>query len=92
MTVPFLTASLWGSVRVVDCHGLNPRRIKRFYPWNYFIGGSSNSVTPVLASGSHRGLYSVVCHSVRTVDARLSRNKKGKCVVTVPFLTASLLG
>ena len=26
------------------------------------------------------------------VDARLSGNKRGKSVVTVPFLTASLLG
>ena len=31
----------------------------------------------MLASGSRRGLYSVVCHSVRTVDAWLSRNKRG---------------
>ena len=30
--------------------------------------------------------------SIGTVDARLSRNKRGKSVVTVPFLTASLLG
>ena len=30
--------------------------------------------------------------SVRTVDARLSRNKRGESVVTVPFLTASLSG
>ena len=77
MTVPFLTASLWGLVRVVDCHGSNPGRFQRFSPWNYFIGGSSNLVKPVLASGSRRGLYSVVCHSVRTVDAWLSRNKSG---------------
>ena len=30
--------------------------------------------------------------SVETVDARPSKNKSGKSVVTVPFLTSSLLG
>ena len=30
--------------------------------------------------------------SVGTVDARLSKNKRGKSVVTVAFLTVSLLG
>ena len=43
-------------------------------------------VAPESASGSGSGLYTVV------VDARLSGNKKGKSVVTVPFLIASLLG
>ena len=52
----------------------------------FFIGGSGNSVAPESASGSASGLYLVV------VDARLSGNKRGKSVVTVPFLTASLLG
>ena len=52
----------------------------------YFTGGSGNSVAPESASGSGSGLYTVV------VDARLSGNKRGKSVVTVPFLTASLLG
>ena len=32
------------------------------------------------------------CMSVGAVDARLSKSKRGKNVVTVPFLTASLLG
>ena len=40
---------------------------------------------PESASGSGSGLYTVV------VDARLSGNMRGKSVVTVPFLTASLL-
>ena len=51
-------------------------RTQRFPPWNYFTGGSSNSVAPESASGSSSGLYSVV------VDARLSGNKRGKSVVT----------
>ena len=54
--------------------------------WNYFTGGRGNSVAPESASGSGSGLYTVV------VDARLSGNKREKSVVTVPFLTASLLG
>ena len=48
-------------VRVVDCHagvlGSNPGRPKRFSPWNYFTGGSGNSVAPESASGSGSGLY-----------------------------------
>ena len=45
-------------------------------------------VMPRAASESESGswLYLVV------VDARLSGNKRGKSVVTVPFLTASPLG
>ena len=66
-------------VRVVDCHtgvlGSNPGRPKRISPWNYFTGGSGNSVAPESASGSSSGLYSFV------VGARLSENKKGKSVV-----------
>ena len=77
-------------VRVVDCHagvlGWNPGGPKIFSPWNYFTGGSGNSVAPESGSGSRSGLYTVV------VDARLSGNKREKSVVTVPFLTASLLG
>ena len=77
-------------VRVFDCHagvlGSNPGRPKRFSPWNYFTGGSSNSVVPESASGTGSGLYTVV------VDDRLSGNKRGKSVVAVPFLIASLLG
>ena len=77
-------------VRVVDSHagvlGSNPGGPKVFSPWNYFTGGSGNSVVPESASGSSSGLYLVV------VDARLSGNKRGKSEVTVPFLTASLLG
>ena len=77
-------------VRVVDCHagvlGLNPGGSKIFSPWNYFIGGRGNSVAPEWASVSGSRIYSVV------VDARLSGNKRGKSLVTVPFLTASLLG
>ena len=42
---------------------------KIFSPWNYFTGGSGNSVAPELASGSGSGLYLV------GVDARLSGNK-----------------
>ena len=74
---------------MVDCHpgvvGSNPDGPKIFSPWNYFTGGSGNSVPPESASGSGSRLYLVV------VDARLSGNKRGKSVVTVPFLTASLL-
>ena len=55
-------------------------------PWNYFTGDSGNSVAPESTSGSGSGLYTVV------VDAPLSGNKRGKSVVTVPFLTVSLLG
>ena len=77
-------------VIVVDCHAgvlcSNPSGPKRFSSWNYFTGGSSNSVAPKSAFGSSSGLYLVV------VDARLSGNTRGKSVVTVPFLTASLLG
>ena len=57
---------------------------QRISPWNYFTGGSSNSVAPESASGSGSGLNTVV------VDVRLSGNKRGKSVVTVPFLTAWL--
>ena len=77
-------------VRVVDCHsgvlGLNPGGPKRISPWNYFTGGSANSVAPESAFGSGSGLCTVV------VDTRLSGNKREKSVVTVPFITASLLG
>ena len=77
-------------VRVVDCHAgdldSNPGRPKRFSPWNYFTGGSGNSVAPESASGSNSWLYTVM------VDGRLSENKRGKSAVTVPLLTASLLG
>ena len=73
---------------MANCHtrvlGSNPGGPKRFSPWNYFTGGSGNSVAPESTSGSGSGLYTVV------VDARLSGNKKGKSEVTVPFLTASL--
>ena len=51
-------------VRVVDCHarvlGLNPVGPKIFYPWNFFTGGSNNSVAPEAGSGSGGGLYLVV--------------------------------
>ena len=77
-------------VRVADPHagvlGSNLSGPKRFSPRNYFTSGSCNSVAPESASVSGSGLYTVV------VDARLSGNKRGKCVVTVPFLTALLLG
>ena len=66
--------------------GSNPGGPKIFSPWNYFTGGSGNSVAPELASGSGSGLYTAV------VDARLSGNKRGKSAVAVPFLTALLLG
>ena len=75
---------------MVDCQagvpGSCPGGPKRFPPWNCFTGGSGNSIVPESASGSGNGPYTVV------VDARLSGNKRGKSVVTVPFLTASLLG
>ena len=71
-------------VRVVDCLGSNPDGHKRFSPWNYFTCGSDNLVGPELASGIGSGLYLVV------VDARLSGNKRGKSVMTMPFLTNSL--
>ena len=60
MPVPFLTALLLDllfsdMVRVVDCHagvlGLNPGGPRIFSPWNYFTGGSGNSVAPQSASG-----------------------------------------
>ena len=66
--------------------GFKSWRTKRFSPWNYFTGDSGNSVGPESASWSGSGLHTVV------VDARLSGNIGGKSVVTVPFLTASLLG
>ena len=56
------------------------------FPLGIFTGGSRNPVAPELASGSGSGLFTVV------VDVQLSGNKRGKSVVTVPFLTASLLG
>ena len=72
-------------VRVADCHagvlGSNSGGPKRFP-----LGVTGISEAPETASGSASGLYSVV------VDARLSGNKRGKSVVTVPFLTASMLG
>ena len=72
---------------MVDCLAgvldLNPCGPKIFFPWNYFTGGSGNSVASESAS---LGAVAV------EVDARLSGNKGGKSVVTVPFLTASLLG
>ena len=70
-------------VRVVHCHtgvlGSKPGGPSRFSPWNYFTGGSGNSVAPESASGSGSGLYSVV------VDTQLSGNKRGKSIVSVPF-------
>ena len=64
---------------MVDCHigvlGSNSGGPKD--PWNYFTGGSGNSVAPESASGSGNWLYTVV------VDARLSGNKRGNSVVTV---------
>ena len=77
-------------VRVVDCHtgvlGLNPGGPKIFSPWNYFTGGSGNSVALESASGSGSGLYTVV------VDARLSGNKGGKSVVIVfPLASFSMV-
>ena len=66
--------------------GFESMQTHKIFPWNNFTGGSSNSEAPESASGSGSGLYTVV------VDALLSGNKKGKNVVTVPFLTASLFG
>ena len=47
-------------VRVVDCHvgvlGSNPGGPRIFSPWNYYTGGSGNSVAPESASGSGRGI------------------------------------
>ena len=37
------------------------------FAWNFFTGGSGNSVAPKSASGSGSGLYTVV------VDARLRK-------------------
>ena len=63
-------------VGVVDRHagvlGSNPGGPKRFSPWNYFTGGSGNSVAPEAASESGSGLYTVV------FDARLTGNKRGR--------------
>ena len=70
----------------VDPHLFLPLDEARFSPWNYFTGGSGNSVTPEAASESISGLFLVV------VDAQLSGNKRRKSVATVTFLTASLLG
>ena len=50
-------------------------------------------VTPETASESESGQRAILrCMSVGTVDAQLSKSKRGKSVVTVPFLTASLWG
>ena len=47
-------------VRVVDCHagvlGSNPGGPRIFSSWNYFIGGSGNSVAPEMASVSGCGI------------------------------------
>ena len=47
-------------VRVVDCHagvlGSNPGGPRIFSLWNYYTGGSGNSVAPELASGSGSGI------------------------------------
>ena len=47
-------------VKVVDCHagvlGSNPGGPKIFSSWNYFTGGSGNSVAPELAYGSGSGI------------------------------------
>ena len=47
-------------VRVVDCHagvlGSNPGGPRIFSPWDYYTGGSGNSVAPELASGSGSGI------------------------------------
>ena len=48
--------------------------------------GITSLVAPESASGSGSGLYLVV------VNAQLSENKRGESVVTLPFLTFSLLG
>ena len=48
-------------VRVVDTgvRGSNPGGPKTFSPWNYFTGGSGNSVGPEAASGSgSRAIFS----------------------------------
>ena len=70
-----------------DCHagvlGSNPGGPK-YFPLG--ITSMVAAVAPESASGSGSGLYTVV------VDARLSGNKRGKSVVTVAFLKASLLG
>ena len=77
-------------IRVVDCHagvlGSNPGGPKRFPLRITSLVAAVILVAPESASGSGSGLYLVV------VDARLLRNKRGKSVVTVPFITASLLG
>ena len=79
---------------MIDKYGDRMSRFVASYPGLYCLilqvpyiwDGSGNSVAPELASGGGSGLYTVV------VDARLSGNKRGNSVVTVPFLTASLLG
>ena len=70
--------------RMVNCHA-------GFFPWNCFYGVRSNSVAPESDSGSSSGLYSVVCLYERLMLGSQDI-KRGKSVVTVPFLTASLLG
>ena len=49
---------------MVDCHtgvlGSNPDGPQIFSPWNYLTGGRGNSVAPESASGSVKGLYTVV--------------------------------
>ena len=76
-------------VRMANCHAgvldSNPGRSKRFSPCHYFTGGSGNSVAPESISGNS-SVYTLAV----VVDAHLSGNKRGKSVVTVPFLTALL--
>ena len=76
-------------VRVVDCHtgvlGSNPGEPKDF-PL-----GITSLVAAVILQRLSRPLGAVAGYTV-VVDVRLSGNKRGKSVVTVPFLTASLLG
>ena len=73
-------------VRVADSHagvlGLNSGGPKRFSTWNYLTGGSVNLVAPESAS---------VAAQLWLVPGSQEINR-GKSVVIVPFLTASLLG
>ena len=95
VTVPFLTALLLSQLfsnmvrewmTVTQEFWVQILADTRFPPWNYFTGGSGNSVAPESVPGSSSRLYTVV------VDAWILGNKRGKRVVTVPIVTASLLG
>ena len=77
-------------VRVVDCHagvlGSNPGGPR------YFPLGITSLVAAVIRERLSRPLGAVAGSPRLWLMPGSQKNKRGKSVVTVPFLTASLLG